>query len=84
MDKLAFISDDGEELDFFILEETRVQGVNYLLVADSEEDGTCYILKDISRPEDEDAEYEFVEDDNELDALTKIFAELLEDVDIQS
>jgi len=84
MDKLTFTSEDGEVLEFFVLEETRVQETNYLLVADTEEeDGNCYILKDTSGQEAEEAEYEFVDNDNELNVLTKIFTELLEDTDIQ-
>lgn len=86
MEKLTFITDENEEVDFFVLEETRVQGMNYLLVTDSdedEEDGECYILKDLSAPEEEEAEYVFVEEEEELKALLKIFSELLEDVEIQ-
>lgn len=57
----------------------------YLLVTDSEEDdeeGECYILKDQSKAEDADALYEFVEDDEEMDYLYKIFAELMDDMDV--
>ena len=50
---------------------------------DGEEEADAYILKDVSDPESEEAIYEFVEDDRELEALADIFAELLEDVDIE-
>lgn len=86
MEKLIFINGENEEVEFFVLEETRVQGMNYLLVTDSnedEEDGECYILKDLSAPEAAEAEYVMVEDEEELDALMKIFSELLEDIEIQ-
>jgi uncharacterized protein YrzB (UPF0473 family) len=71
-----------------VLEETRINGMNYLLVTDStdeDEDGECYILKDMSKQNEEEALYEFVEDDNEIDYLFKIFSELLDgaDVDIE-
>lgn len=59
--------------------------MNYLLVTDAKEDdeeGECYILKDMSTAEEEEAVYEFVEDDSEMDYLFKIFTELLEDVDV--
>ena len=51
---ISMLTDDGSMVDFFVLEETKINGKNYLLVTDSdeEEDGDCYILKDISRPED--------------------------------
>ena len=52
---ISMLTDDGGMVDFFVLEETRINGENYLLVTDSGEEEDCdfYILKDISRPEDE-------------------------------
>ena len=65
MEKLTFVTDDNDNVDLYIIEETRANGINYLLVSDSddEEDGDaqCYILKDTSAAEDEEAVYEFVE-----------------------
>ena len=79
-----FQTDEGEVL-FYVVEETRVSGVNYLLVAESEDDeAECYILKDTSKDTDTEAVYEMVEDDETLDALTKVFSELLEDTEIRS
>lgn len=82
---ISMLTDDGSMVDFFVLEETRINGENYLLVTDSgeEEDGDCYILKDISSPEDAEAVYEFVEEDDELDYLYRIFSELVSDMDIE-
>ena len=79
------MTDDGGAVDFYVLEETRINGMSYLLVtdaADDDEEGECYILKDLSESDDADALYEFVEDDNEIDYLFKIFSELLEDADV--
>ncbi len=76
---------EGEKVSFYVLEETRISGMNYLLVTDAKEDdeeGECYTLKDMSTAEEEEAVYEFVEDDSEMDYLFKIFTELLEDVDV--
>lgn len=84
--KITMITDSDESVDFYVLEETRISGTNYLLVTDAEEDeedGECYILKDLSKAEEAEAVYEFVEDDHEIDYLYKIFSELLEDVDIE-
>ena len=73
-----------EKVDFFVLEQTKVNGNTYILVTDSEEDeAECYILKDTSAAEDKDSVYEIVEDDNELSGVLKVFEELLEDVDIE-
>ena len=72
-------------MEFYVLEDTKLYGMNYLLVTDAgeeDDEGECYILKDKSRPEEEEAVYEFVEDDNEMDYLFKIFTELMEDADV--
>ena len=77
-------TDEGECVDFYVLEETRINGMSYLLGTDTEdEDGECYILKDKSKAEEEEAVYEFVEDDDEIDYLFKIFTELMEDMDVE-
>lgn len=78
-------TDDGEQVDFYVLEETKINGMNYLLVTDAEEDdeeGECYILKDLSKAEEAEAVYEFVEEDTEMEYLFKIFSELMEDMDV--
>ena len=85
-EKITLVTDDGEEVVFYVLEETRINGMSYLLVTDSEddeEDAECYILKDKSKPEDAEAVYEFVEEDDELDYLFRIFSELLEDAAVE-
>ena len=74
--KITLVTDDGGAVDFYVLEETRINGMSYLLVtdaADDDEEGECYILKDLSESDDADALYEFVEDDNEIDYLLKYF-----------
>ena len=83
MEKIKF-EVDNETVEFIILEQTRINGKNYLLVADSDEDNaTAYILKDQSLDTDADSIYEMVEDDEELDAISKVFEELMEDFDIE-
>lgn len=82
-DKIILTADDGTQAEFLVIEETRLGGNDYLLVADSDaEDAECLILKDTSNPEDPDAVYELVEDETELDAVSKVFEELLSDEDI--
>ncbi len=83
MEKVIFTFEDGE-VEFYVLEQTKVNGSSYLLVADSEEDeAECLILKDNSAPEDKESVYEIVEDDVELSAVLRVFEELLEDTDIE-
>ena len=70
-------------MDFYVLEETRLNGVDYILVTDSrEDDGEALILKDLSSDGDSEALYEIVEDDQELESVMGIFEQLLEDVDL--
>ena len=83
-EKITFETEDGQKEEFYVVEETKLNGVNYLLVADSEEeDAECLILKDMSAEDEQEALYVMVEDDVELDAVMKVFSELLEDVVIE-
>ena len=84
MEKIKFMSEQMQETDFYVLEQTKVNGVSYILVTDSEEDDAeCLILKDTSAEEDKESVYEIVEDATELGAVLKIFEELLEDIEIE-
>ena len=82
MEKITFASADSQENEeFFVLEQTKLNGVSYILVTDSEEDDAeCWILKDTSPEESSEAIYEFVEDEKELNGIMGVFEELLEDV----
>ncbi len=84
MEKIKFMSEElGEEAEFFVLEQTKINGNSYILVTDSEEgDAQCMILRDMSPAESADSVYEIVDDDDELGVISKVFEELLEDVDI--
>ena len=84
MEKIRFQSPDGTVEDFYIEEQTRIGGVAYLLVSDSMDDeANAYILKDVSEDTDSEAFYEMVEDENELQAVYKVFEQMLEDVDFE-
>lgn len=49
MDKIKFVTDEGETVEFYVEEQTRVNGTDYLLVTDSMDDeANAYILKDSS------------------------------------
>ena len=47
MEKITFASADSQENEeFFVLEQTKLNGVSYILVTDSEEDDAeCWIFK---------------------------------------
>ncbi len=80
---IEFETEDGEKVPFYIVEETMINGKNYLLVTDSEEDeAEAYIMREVTDEENQTV-YEMVEEDTELEAVSKIFSELLEDVEFE-
>ena len=83
MDKITIEIEEGRTAVFYVLEETTVGGIDYFLVTEEEEgDGEAMILKDLSSKDDEEAVFEFVEDDSELKAIGDIFASLMENTDL--
>ncbi len=84
MEKIGFVTGDGDEVEFYVEEETRVNGISYLLVTDSDgEEANAYILKDMSADGDTDADYVMVEDEVEFEAIARVFQQMLEDVDFR-
>lgn len=87
MEKIEFtFNDTGETVEFYVLEQTKINGSTYILVTDSEdeeEDAECLIMKELSSGDDEECIYETVEDDMELKAVSGVFEELLENTDIK-
>lgn len=83
MEKIKFQTEDGTTEEFYVEEQTRIGGYNYLLVSDSlGDEAEAYILKDTSRDTDPEACYEFVEDEEEIDAVWNVFQQMMEDVDL--
>ena len=84
MEKIEFQTEDGIQ-EFYVEEQTRINGFNYLLVSDSvtEQEAEACILKDVSEPESQEACYVMVEDEQELEAVMRIFEQSMEDVDIK-
>jgi hypothetical protein len=82
--RITVKDENGSEIGLDVLEETKVNGMYYLLATDAEEneDGECYVLKDVSKPEETEAVYEFVTDENELDYMFQIFKELMDGSDV--
>lgn len=91
-EKIVFTDvETSEKIEFYVIEETKINNMNYLLVSeqdpdvepeDGDEEDVAYILKDLSSGNDTEARYEIVEDETELEYLSKIFGELLDDVEI--
>ncbi|HAN01510.1 MULTISPECIES: DUF1292 domain-containing protein [Waltera] len=83
MEKITFRPEGEEPVEFYVLEQTRIGGHNYILVTDVEEgDGDALILKDMSQDGEEESIYDVVSDDEELEAVSGVFADMLEDVDL--
>lgn len=91
MEKIRLEADDGQSLEFYVEEQARIGGCDYLLVSDSqEEEAQAYILKDVQsgmpaqyEQNDDVAQYEFVEDEGELEVVSKVFEQMLEDTDLE-
>lgn len=84
MEKITFVPEGEEAVDFYVLEQTTIGGVNYILVTDADEDeeGEAYILKDMSEADAEERLYCMVEDDTEFDAVSAVFENMLDDIDL--
>lgn len=83
LEKITFRPEGEEAVEFYVLEQTRIGGYNYILVTDVEEgDGDALILKDMSQDGEEESIYDVVSDDEELEAVSGVFADMLEDIDL--
>ncbi|MDR2546025.1 MAG: DUF1292 domain-containing protein [Lachnospiraceae bacterium] len=86
MNKATFkLEQDDKETEWYVLEETKLNGNEYILVTDSEpeEDGEAIILKEIGMAENGETLYEVVENDLELDAVAIVFNSLLDDTTLE-
>lgn len=79
-----FTTEDGDVAVFRVIEETKINGVKYLLVLDDieDEEEEALILKEVSGENAEEAFYDIVEDEKELTAVAAIFEELLDDLEL--
>ena len=86
---IPFTTEEGETIQLSVLEQTCIVGQQYLLVTDSEldeEEAQVYIMKqmvsDTVQAQEDTVVYEFVEEEQELESISKVFSELLDDTDI--
>ncbi|MCR5625504.1 MAG: DUF1292 domain-containing protein, partial [Lachnospiraceae bacterium] len=111
-DILEFTDEDGNPVKLKVLNQTTINGYDYLLVTDNldftfeeepeneedmrfiykdgevtkvseqeEKEVECFILK-ITDSDDEEATCEMVEDEDEVEAITRVFAELMDDAEV--
>lgn len=88
LESVKIISDDGEENDFYVIEQTQVGGNTYLLACDdidvmeNDTDGSLWIFRQVKTGEDE-VYYEIIEDEAELKAVAGVFDAMLDDYAIE-
>lgn len=81
MEKIVFTAEGEEAVQFYVLEQTTLGGINYILVTDSEDgDAEALILRDTSAETETEAVYEIVTEDEELNAVAAVFENMLDDV----
>ena len=77
---IIFRAEDGTDVTFSVVSETKLNGHNYVLV--TEPDGEeAFILRE-NGDESGDIVYEMVDDDTEIDAVGEVFRAILEDIDL--
>ena len=82
LEKITFFPEGDDPVDFYVLEQTRINGTNYILVTDFEEgDGEALILKDTSKDGEEESLYAIVSDEEELAAVAGVFENMLDDIE---
>ena len=84
LEKITFNPEGEEPVEFYVLEQTKLGGISYILVTDAEEgDGEALILKETAENSDrKESVYEIVSDDTELSAVAAVFENLLEDIEL--
>lgn len=81
-ENIIVLNGDDGDIQVEVIDQTVIDGVTYLLVADvvtdDEEEGDCYILKDVSSADAVEASYEVVPND-EADGIFDTFEKMLKD-----
>ena len=89
---IDFVDEDGEDKELIVLCQTKLAGVNYLLVSDAEieelEDDDAevevFIIKEESVAEDgENVTFKLVEDEKEILTVSKVFEDMMDDVNFE-
>lgn len=87
VENIITLQGDDSDIKVEVIEQTVIDGTTYLLVADvtdDEEDSDCYILKDVSEKNSEEANYEVL-DDSESEIVFETFEKMLsKDIDLRS
>ncbi len=83
---ITMLDDDGNEVDFVVVDACECDGVNYILVVESEfvddEEAEAEILKEV-KVEGEESYYKPIEDDAEFEKAAALFQNGNEEYDIE-
>ena len=83
LEKITLTPDQGAPVDYYVLQQTMIGGVRYLLLTDvAEGDGEALILKDISKDGEEESIY-VIPSDEELAAVAGVFENMLDDITLE-
>lgn len=88
IEQVEFETEDGQKILMSVIEEITIAGVDYILVSsdfdDESEEGEIEVLPlKLIKEEGEIASYETIEDEEELAAVSEVFAKLLSEDDIE-
>ena len=88
IEQVEFETEDGQKILMSVIGETTIAGVDYILVSsdfdDESEEGEIEVLPlKLIKEEGEIASYETIEDEEELAAVSEVFAKLLSEDDIE-
>ena len=88
IEQVEFETEDGQKILMSVIEETTIAGVDYIRVSsdfdDESEEGEIEVLPlKLIKEEGEIASYETIEDEEELAAVSEVFAKLLSEDDIE-
>ena len=84
MDSIIFDTENGQQVELVVLDETRFNEQTYILVTEDAEaeEVEVMILKSVGS-DDETESFESVDDEEELKAVSDIFAQQLAEDDIE-
>lgn len=81
LDTIKVYNDEGEEADFYVIEQTQINGTSYLLASendDNDDEIEAWIFKQ-EKTEKDDIIYSTIDNEDEIEAVMKVFEALLED-----
>lgn len=85
-DNKIVLNTDGVSVEVEVIEQTVIDGTVYLLVANSSEEDdydNCFLLKDVSNLDDNEAVYEELTDELEINKVYDVFKNILSEDEIE-